>query len=932
MKLYSAAMPSRRTFACGLFLAASAVACRDAVAPADDVVARAKQSRLSVATPAALEAFYGPERFTRGTGAPEDFVRQIATAHFEAPFVLHVRSGDATGANRVSSATVRLDGNTVLGPSAFSQQQGKWSMPVTLGATAVLSVALASAPGSYVEIWIEGQRSGTPFCSDGRSDASEALRQAIAATPAGGRVIVCAGTHHLTKVRITKAITIEGIGSPKPVLDFDGACCGLRIDGAVGGPVRIRGLQFQHGKYQEILVSGATDSVVIEGSDFYPGTDAGSSWGLYNGVAIGPAAAVLVQGNTFNGGDLGVSVHQGSTATILDNSFTGQGNAIHAGGGSTVRIEHNTFSGCGPFPCIATFDANAPGSTVDVLGNTIQVDFARATGSAVQLSVGTYRIEHNVISGTGGSRDPNSNQTWPMRNAGIAVQGNATLLGNRISDAATGLSFGEAGTVAVGYDNTISNVGAVMNVYRSTAVTLHRNDFTNYGTAIQYINTPGTVSLTCNWWGSASGPQPQPGGVTSGTYAPWATQPIAGTSLPCDPAAPVTAMRVCPTAASGGPMTVATFSQAHNLVAAGGLISFCAGTHVVTNAPVTKPLTVTSEAGTMATLDGRTWQVFSISNVAPAGAVKLSRLRFIGGTTFANVFVGTAAGDVSISSNEFHPAETGPYGTGGGLAGVFLGGADIGSVILDGNTFLGGDVGFHAYSVSGALTFRGNTFLNQNHAAIKIAMVSETGPKPGPILIEANTIRGCGRDWCLFTQHAVTAVGNTIEIPIDRPTYSPFRIDNFTGGTSVVTDNVLTGTGEGADRSLSTGYPIGGSALSVIGVGRLERNRITNAYTGIGAFYQASLTGSNNVITHSFSPFTGGGNPSGMSLSMTRNDVLDYLVPLANPWGAFIESGLTLKCNYWGSASGPAAVTQFASVYVPWAIQPIANSPTVTCP
>ncbi len=96
--------------------------------------------------------------------------------------------------------------------------------------------------------------------------------------------------------------------------------------------------------------------------------------------------------------------------------------------------------------------------------------------------------------------------------------------------------------------------------------------------------------------------------------------------------------------------------------------------------------------------------------------------------------------------------------------------------------------------------------------------------------------------------------------------------------------------------------------------------------------HPATLTGADNVITHTYSPFTGGGNPSGMSLSMTRNDVLDYLVPLANPWGAFIESGLTLKCNYWGSATGPAAVTQFASAYVPWATQPIANRPAQTCP
>jgi len=253
--------------------------------------------------------------------------------------------------------------------------------------------------------------------------------------------------------------------------------------------------------------------------------------------------------------------------------------------------------------------------------------------------------------------------------------------------------------------------------------------------------------------------------------------------------------------------------------------------------------------------------VFSSRSVAPAGSVNISRLRFTGGT-FANVFVGDHAGEVSVTANEFNPPQTAPYGGATGwLSGLQVGGNGIGTVLVEQNTFVGGDVGFHINSPSGAPTLRRNTFLNQNNSSIHIA-----GPKPGPIVIDGNTFRGCGPNWCLFTQHLVTVVGNTVEIPGNRPTYTPFRIDNFDGGTSVVTDNVLTGSITGPDRYAQTSYSIQGWAIQVYGLGSIERNRVSYAYSGIGAANGASLAGRDNVIEHSYTPFAGNGS----ILAMTR--------------------------------------------------------------
>ncbi len=99
---------------------------------------------------------FGPEVFVRGKGKPVTASREISTAGFEAPFTLHLRNGDEAGQNQVSSASVRLNGQLLLGPSDFSQQIGSHDLPVDLTDPSNLEVQLASAPGSQLTIWIEG--------------------------------------------------------------------------------------------------------------------------------------------------------------------------------------------------------------------------------------------------------------------------------------------------------------------------------------------------------------------------------------------------------------------------------------------------------------------------------------------------------------------------------------------------------------------------------------------------------------------------------------------------------------------------------------------------------------------------------------------------------------------------------------------------------
>ncbi len=185
----------RRRRLLSLALLTLIAACRDTSAPPTGVAGiLGPPSQLTEN----LETIYGPERFTRGKGKPERTSRATSTLGFEAPFVLRVSSGDANGGHRVSSASVQLDGVEVLSPQSFNQTQHEWAIVATPSESAVLTVSLASAPDSYLEISLEGKRSAntaptwTLLSPTGTAPAARYLHSAVY-DAANDRMIVFGG-------------------------------------------------------------------------------------------------------------------------------------------------------------------------------------------------------------------------------------------------------------------------------------------------------------------------------------------------------------------------------------------------------------------------------------------------------------------------------------------------------------------------------------------------------------------------------------------------------------------------------------------------------------------------------------------------------------------------------------------------------------------
>jgi RHS repeat-associated protein len=106
----------------------------------------------SINSVSAAATIYGPRKFIRLTGKPV-IVTEIFSASSATTYNLVVLNGDM-GKNRVSSATVKINGIEILKESDFNQQVDRIERRVSLLLSNSISVELKSAPGSLMTVSI----------------------------------------------------------------------------------------------------------------------------------------------------------------------------------------------------------------------------------------------------------------------------------------------------------------------------------------------------------------------------------------------------------------------------------------------------------------------------------------------------------------------------------------------------------------------------------------------------------------------------------------------------------------------------------------------------------------------------------------------------------------------------------------------------------
>src|SRR5262249_18569581 len=98
---------------------------------------------------------FGPKQYTRTNGSPNRFTDTFQSCSTAAQYKMVVVNGSSEGKDRISSASIILNGTQVFGPSDFNQHVARLEKPVTLARDNQLSVRLASKPGSFLTIEVE---------------------------------------------------------------------------------------------------------------------------------------------------------------------------------------------------------------------------------------------------------------------------------------------------------------------------------------------------------------------------------------------------------------------------------------------------------------------------------------------------------------------------------------------------------------------------------------------------------------------------------------------------------------------------------------------------------------------------------------------------------------------------------------------------------
>jgi hypothetical protein len=370
-------------------------------------------------------------------------------------------------------------------------------------------------------------------------------------------------------------------------------------------------------------------------------------------------------------------------------------------------------------------------------------------------------------------------------------------------------------------------------------------------------------------------------------------------------------VRVCGTPDNSGTPTVADLGTAAGLVAPGGVVTVCGGTHQVGVVNLTgKSVSIVGEDGPIPVLDGGGQsQIFSISSLNPDNSVVVLRHLRLQNATISDVDIEHNFGSVLIDDLQFLPAHgVPPNPADPALAyssGVSVFNSSGSPVTVQNSYFTAGDIGVHVNN-SANVSLTNNVFDGQTNAGIH---------GDGGIVATRNLVKSCGVHWCigLFGGEGRTGsklIGNTLLVPSTASARN--GIQTFSAVVEM-TGNVITVDGlppEPGIWPMENGVAVDG-ASSII----FNGNQLGWARVGLSVFNGTSVTGTTNNIANVVQPlnfFQPG------IVNIASSNFTNYTAAFAG-W----TSNVTLRCNWWGSVDGPVNVVgpADASQYTPWALQ-----------
>jgi RHS repeat-associated protein len=105
------------------------------------------------------QTLFGPKQYQRTSGAPNEYTdRFTVPASIGGPFKVRIANGAANGSNRISSATLHVNGVQIAGHADFGHNVAAIERTVTLAPKNTLELRLKGEPGSHLTITVFGSR------------------------------------------------------------------------------------------------------------------------------------------------------------------------------------------------------------------------------------------------------------------------------------------------------------------------------------------------------------------------------------------------------------------------------------------------------------------------------------------------------------------------------------------------------------------------------------------------------------------------------------------------------------------------------------------------------------------------------------------------------------------------------------------------------
>ena len=330
---------------------------------------------------------FGPQSYVRAHGRPTPIRREFTVTDPDAPYWIRIAN------DGVSSAVIRLNGEVVVGPSAFNRNVESIEERVTLLLRNSLTVELRGAPGSGFALEIVGHDSGPPTiqvinpANGALLDHANPVLEIVYSDTTSG---IDTGSFTLVVggVDVTSAASVSPTGashtppSPLPeganratatISDHAGNSRSATVDFTVDtGPPQVRFDRPADG----IPVNSATPTFDIVFSDGVSGIDQASFLLEVNGVDVTPGSSVTPSGAGYTPAEALPEGAASAWVTVSDRA----GNSRS----TTVDLTVDTV------PPEIRFDAPSSGSTVRSGTPAFHVAFSDATSG---IAGGTFRLE-----------------------------------------------------------------------------------------------------------------------------------------------------------------------------------------------------------------------------------------------------------------------------------------------------------------------------------------------------------------------------------------------------------------------------------------------------------------------------------------------------------------------------------------------------------